>query len=50
MKYVHKNKVYVILFNAFLAYPIDRSVHHWVLFELSFGGIVWGVFSCIFLQ
>lgn len=44
MKYEYKTKVYVILLSAFLAYPIDRSVHHWVLFDLSFGGIVWGLF------
>lgn len=60
MKYAYKNKVYVILLSAFLAYPIDRSVHHWLLSDLSFGGIVWGFFvgfiegflapHCIFLQ
>lgn len=44
MKYAYKNKIYVILLSAFLAYPIDRSVHHWVLFDLNFGGIVWRVF------
>lgn len=44
MKYAYKNEVYVILLSAFLAYPIDRSVHHWLLSDLSFGGIVWGFF------
>lgn len=42
VKYAYRNKVCVILLSAFHACPIDRSVHHWVLFDLSFYGIVWG--------